>query len=284
VELTQIAAMLVKPVVPARVWQWRTDRYFFSAQGWQNLHLGKFTSFPEANEFASRRGVQVGYRLDHSEWGQIQATIKVHDYPVLYWLGRLLEKDSVLCDFGGSVGVCYYAYGERLQFPEGLSWVVCELPEPVALGAQLAIQRKARGLSFTTDRAAMDGCQVLLAAGVLPFLEQRLPNLLGGLAHPPRHILINRLPLCREIPAYVTLQNTGHSVTPMRIDNHAQFIDDMEQSGYELVDSWKCFENSLRVPQHPECEVRHFHGFCFRHRQAVQTTVAAGDAGAVLSA
>lgn len=271
-ELAKMAAMVVKPMVPAGVRHWRAGHRFFNAQGWQNLHFGKFSSFREANEFARKRGVQVGYRLDHVEWAQIQATIRAHDYPILHWLGQLLERDSVVCDFGGSVGVCYYTYRERLQFPEGLSWVVCELPEPAALGTQLAIQRQARGLSFTTDRAAMDGCQILLAAGVLPFLEQRLASLLGDLTHPPHHILINRLPLCSGIPAFVTLQNTGHSVTPMRIDNHSDFIVQMEQSGYELVDSWKCFENSLHIPQHPECEVRHFHGFCFSRREEFRVT------------
>lgn len=265
-----MAALVVKPMVPASVWQWwRADRHFFNAHGWQNLHLGKFSSFAEANEFARKRGVQSEYRLDHVEWAKIQTTIKAHDYPILYWLGQLLDRNSVVCDFGGSVGVCYYAYQERLQFPDGLSWVVCELPEPAELGAQLAIQRQACGLSFTTDRTAMDGCQILLAAGVLPFLEPRLASLLDGLTHRPRHILINRLPLCSRIPAFVTLQNTGHSVTPMRIDNYSEFIAQMEQCGYELIDSWKCFENSLLVPQHPECEVRHFHGFYLRYREAV---------------
>lgn len=178
-------------------------------------------------------------------------------------------ENSALCDFGGSVGVCYYAYRERIRFPPGLSWLVYELPEPAALGAKIAHERQAMGLSFTTDRSAMDGCQVLLAAGVLPFVDVGLPELVSGLAQPPQHILINRLPLNGTGEGFVTLQNTGHSITPMRIENHGAFIASMADAGYAVVDSWKCLENSLHVPAHPECTLRHFHGFCFSRQGSV---------------
>lgn len=260
---------MVKPLLPSWIQQRYAARHFFSSTGWQNLHLGRFASFEEANAFARQHRVGTHYRLDHREWAQIQNTIKAHDYPVIHWLGRLLTENSVLCDFGGSVGVCYYAYRERVRFPPGLSWRVCELPEPAALGAQIALERQADGLSFTTDHTAMDGCDVLLAAGVLPFVDAPLPALLSDLAHPPQHILINRLPLSGAGAGFVTLQNTGHSITPMRIDSQPSFIASMADMGYEVADSWKCFENSLHVPAHPECTLRHFHGFCFTRRAVV---------------
>jgi putative methyltransferase (TIGR04325 family) len=271
-EWSGLAIALVKPLVPASVLQRRAGSRFFREQGWKNLHLGKYASFRDAAEFAREHGAPTGYRIDHDQWAHVQSTIKAHDYPVLYWLGRLLERNAVLCDFGGSVGVCYYAYRDRLQFPDDVSWVVCELPEPAMLGAELAKKRQASGLSFTTDRSSMDGCDILLAAGVLPFVESRLVDLLAGLKRPPRHILINRLPLCTETSGYITLQNTGQSFTPMRIDNYADFVGGMDRVGYDLADAWKCFESSLYIPQHPECTLRHFHGFCFRHRE---TAVAA---------
>ncbi len=257
------ASGLLRAVVPAAVLRMRSERRFFASRGFQNLYLGKFASFAECRTFANGRGLTTGYALDHDEWARTQSTIRAHDYPVLYWLGRLLEKGSVVVDLGGSIGVCYYAFRRRLEFPEDLSWVVCELPEPVALGRRLAQERDAPCLSFTTDQRVIDGSAILLCAGVLQFIETPLAEILAGLKAPPPHILVNRIALSHDAPAFCTLQHTGRSFAPVRVDNLGDFIASMRALGYAMVDQWKCLENSLHVPLHDECRLDHFYGMYF---------------------
>lgn len=76
---------MVKPLLPGWMLERYAARHFFNATGWQNLHLGRFASFDDANAFARQHGVGVDYRLDHQEWAQVQSTIKSHDYPVIHW-------------------------------------------------------------------------------------------------------------------------------------------------------------------------------------------------------
>lgn len=268
-QLHHHATGLIRAVVPAAVLRMRSERRFFASRGFQNLYLGKFASFAECRAYANGKGLTTGYALDHDDWARTQSVLRAHDYPILYWLGRLLAKGDVVVDFGGSVGVCFYAFRQRLEFPQDLSWVVCELPEPVEQGRKLAQERDATGLSFTTDRGVIDGCSLLLCAGVLQFIETPLADILAGLQAPPPHVLVNRIALTRDTPAFFTLQHTGRSVSPVRIDNLDDFVRSMGAHGYTLIDQWKCFENSLQVPQHDECRLEYFHGMYFRTTQRV---------------
>ncbi|GAA0717920.1 hypothetical protein GCM10009105_25340 [Dokdonella soli] len=241
------------------------QRRFFAARGWQNLHWGVFDSFASAQTFAARFGADTRYRTDHEVGLQQHLTIKSHDYPILYWLTRLLPTlgDGRFIDFGGSVGASYYAYRDRLPLPRGMVWTVCELPEVVALGRLFAEKRAAPALSFTDRVEVLDGAELLFTAGCLQFVEQPLAAILGALDRMPRHVLINRLCLTGGTP-YVTLHNTGFSVSPCRVDSIAAFVASLVNLGYVLEDSWHCLESSLYVPLHPECTLQHFLGFYFR--------------------
>jgi putative methyltransferase (TIGR04325 family) len=74
--------------------------------------------------------------------------------------------------------------------------------------------------------------------------------------------LINRVPL-RDGEAFVTLQNSGHSVAPYRVDDRSGFIESIRSLHYELVDSWK-INRSFRVFMHPQYGVENYHGMYFR--------------------
>ena len=253
----------VHPLIPEALRVARYEKEFFRSCGWKNLHLGRFDSFREARQFAERRQVVAHYEIDHRSWLQDQGVLKPHDYPILFWLDRLLTEGDVLVDLGGSVGVSFYTYSHRLHYPEHFQWRVCELADAVLLGRQLAHERNAHQLVFTEDRGALNEASILLAAGALQFIESNLPALLRDVPQPPTHVLINRLALTPTGPAYVTLQNTGHSITPCKVDTLQAFVSGIEHAGYTLIDTWRCLENSIRVPFHPECSLRHFYGFYF---------------------
>jgi putative methyltransferase (TIGR04325 family) len=148
-----------------------------------------------------------------------------YDYPVLFWLRPLLVPGAVVFDYGGHVGVHFYAYGRVLEFPPGLTWTVCELPAVVEAGRTLAVEREAPSLRFTGSTAEASGADVLIASGVLQYVESPpLGELLAGLAEPPRHVFVNKLPLTDGEP-FITLQHGGVHFPAVRVCNRDAFID-----------------------------------------------------------
>ena len=105
-----------------------------------------------------------------------------YDYPVLFWLKPLLADRLSIFDLGGHVGVHYYAYRRYLEYPKDLRWQVCEMPAVIAAGEAIRRDEDAPGLSFTTEFRDADGADVMLAAGVVQYLERSLPTQLAELA------------------------------------------------------------------------------------------------------
>jgi putative methyltransferase (TIGR04325 family) len=133
----------------------------------------------------------------------------------------------------------------------------------VERGAAMARERGAGQLHFTTriDQAA--GCDVLLAAGSLQYLETDLAASLGELSTRPRHILVNKTPML-EGRRFVTLQNTMHAYNPYRVLDRRAFVDGLSRLGYRLVDSWENPGFSCVIPYHPECTVDGYTGLYLR--------------------
>ena len=260
---------LATAVVPRAVLEPVLKRRFFATRSWANRHWGVFESFEAAREFAAQRGEKTSFSLDHRKWLEEHLALMPHDYPMLYWLTRILDGQPMrIVDVGGSVGVSYLAFERVMTFPQGLRWEVCELPEVVELGRQIAQERGAEQLSFASDLKALDGADILFAAGALQYIETPLHEILGGLHNPPRHVLINRLPLTGRRSTFVTLQHGGITIQAYRIANHHGFVKAMQDTGYHLCDHWKCLENQTCIPLHPELTLEHFHGFYFDRDRA----------------
>jgi putative methyltransferase (TIGR04325 family) len=225
---------------------------------------GVYDSFQAALE-AMPKGARVGY--DHpeladrhvSEIGQIWTS----DYPVLFWLKSLLAENSSLFDLGGNVGLQFYGFQKYLNYPRGLAWTVCDVPSAIELGIQIAKDRKAQGLSFTTNVEDASGVDILLVLGAFHFLEPPLWEALSKLASKPRHLLINRTPLC-EGRSFATLQNMGPAICVYQIWNKDECMRRLEDAGYALVDFWEVPEFSCYIPFHTDKSVRAYSGMYFR--------------------
>jgi putative methyltransferase (TIGR04325 family) len=268
--LRRCATQAVKPLVPRPLLAALKRKRFFDANSWQNLHWGVFRSFDEANSFAQKHGRAPHFDMDQRKWLAEHLELAPHDYPVLYWLERLLcsaegQQFARLADLGGSVGTTYLTLKPYLSLPPRLVWQVCELPEVVEFGRQVARERGLQEhLAFSADaKATLEGADILYTAGAIQYIEGLLEQTLAGLAHAPRHVFVNRLPLTQH-PDFVTLQNSGVAVHPYHIRNDAAFVAAMAGIGYHLVDRWKCLQNSTHIPLHPERTLEHFHGFYFR--------------------
>lgn len=209
---------------------------------------GVHASFAEA-EAAIPPGSRVGY--DHAELAEMYRNrmdkAMQSDYAVLFWLKGLLDARSFVFDFGGHVGVSYHGWRSYLRYPEGMRWLVYDVPAVVKVGAELARERPSPGLEFTSELAAGRGCTVFMAAGALQYVEEPLPAILQKLGNLPRHLIVNKMPMY-DGEAFVTVQSTGRAFHPYRIYNRAAFVAELTALGYRVVDDWTNRETHCEIP------------------------------------
>lgn len=208
----------------------------------------------------------AGY--DHAEIGKIylnnMSKARDSDYPVLFWLERLLPQQSAVFDFGGNIGVSYYKFENYLQYPERMRWLVCDLPEITKAGCEEATQRSS-SVEFTTDFEDANACEIFLALGVIQYVPDPLAQSLARLDRKPQSVLINRIPLW-DGEDFVTLEDVYSAVCAYQVFNRAKFIQDICDLGYELADSWTTPDLALNVRWRPNHCIPAQSGLYFRLR------------------
>jgi putative methyltransferase (TIGR04325 family) len=107
---------------------------------------------------------------------------------------------------------------------------VCDVPEVVVLGRELAAEQQATKLSFM-DRT--DACAVRLAFGSLQYTKKSLAELLGELMTKPSHLIVNRT-WVHQRRSYFTIQDIGAIVSVYHVFDDASFVQSIEACGYEL--------------------------------------------------
>jgi putative methyltransferase (TIGR04325 family) len=232
----------------------------FANNRFGNLFRGVYASFAEAQASVPPTR-PVGYDNTEAAAMYRDRTERVHptDYPVLFWLDRLLPSVRRLFEFGGHVGVAYYAYRRYLRAPEGLQWTVCDVPAVVEAGRALARERGAEGLAFTTAPGEADGADLFFASGSLQYVEAPLAELLRPLARRPAHVVVNMTPL-HPARTFVTLNSIGTAFCPYLVQGREAFVRGLEGLGYRLVDSWENPEKGCPIPFHPEHSLRGYTG------------------------
>lgn len=189
--------------------------------------------------------------------------IRVSDYPLVYWLNRLFgEGCRSVFDLGGHDGVTYYSFARLLDYPADMRWIVHDVPNAMAAGAEWAREHDAqKQLSFAASRFDASGCDVLLSSGTLQYLDYTLSDLLAELPVPPPQVLVNLVPMHPE-KSFFTLQNMGRAVMPYRVQAVPDFVEAMQGLGYSVLDQWHSRERHLRVPFEPGYRVDAYAGFC----------------------
>jgi putative methyltransferase (TIGR04325 family) len=227
-------------------------------------YRGMYLSFEEAMA-AVPRNMRIGY--DHEEIAGIYEgyanVILASDYPAILCLQEALQGGSRVFDFGGNVGISFYAWQRYLNYPRDIQWVVCDLLSVIQRGERLALERQEKRLSFTTRFEDANGFDFLLMSGCLQYVEPRAHELLGRLKDLPRHIVVNRIPL-HDSRECVTLQNIRWMVSPYRVFHRKRFISAMETLGYSLVDAWVDAQLDCWIPFYPEYSVSAYSGLYFR--------------------
>ncbi len=225
-----------------------------------NAVRGQFGSFEEAGRSAPQAG-KVGYDTEQhaSLYDERIGKTLISDYAVLFWLSRVAAEVKSVFDIGGHKGELFYGFRAVLPALDALRWLVHDLPSSTHAGRILAEQNGVSALKFTTDLGDGNGCGLLIASGVLQYLEQSLASILGSWEDAPRYIIVNNTPMF-EGNEYVTLQNIGVSYNPYRVFNRARLIRSLEERGYVLRDHWRT-ERSMAVPLRPDLFVDAYQGF-----------------------
>jgi putative methyltransferase (TIGR04325 family) len=228
-----------------------------------NQFRGVYATFAEA-EASVPPHERIGY--DHAELAGLyrhrMEKANQSDYPVLFWLKGILGDRSFVFDYGGHVGVSYHGWRRYLDYRPGLRWLVHDVPAIVKVGAELARERPSAGLAFTSIVADARGCDVLLAAGSLQYVDASLPALLAQVGSLPRHLIINKLPLY-DGDTFVTVQSTGRAFHAYRIYNRAAFVAEVTALGYRVVDDWTNREQHCEIPFTRGRDIDAYSGYYF---------------------
>jgi putative methyltransferase (TIGR04325 family) len=260
-----IAKEAARVPVLRRVIEAAYARRFYSATGAVRMFRGVYPDFASAaRDLPADR--MHGYDNDPSaqRLAEERSRIRPFDYPIMFWLQQLLGAGRLLFDFGGNVGISYFAYRRYLSYPQQLSWLVYDLPAVAALGREIAARESAPGLSFTTSLQQLGAADILLAAGSLQFIDDPFA-LLDSVGAMPRHVLLNKLPVY-ERPAAVTLHNLGTAVCPYHLFNREQFVKSFEARGYQRVDEWQSPDLGCSIPYFAEHSIPAYTGFYFVRR------------------
>ncbi|PWJ22175.1 methyltransferase, TIGR04325 family [Jannaschia seohaensis] len=191
---------------------------------------------------------------------------EVWDYPVLHWLSRWLPDAPRLLDAGGHMGTKRIALGALLPL-EGVTWTVLDTPGIVtAARAAQAAGRIPADLSFVDAPERAPETDLLLASGLMQYVDRSLTEVIAALPAPPRHLLLNKVAL-RDGPQIVTHERLDAVRVPYRIRARADWQAELDRLGYDLVDTWRIPDLSHRIPTHPWLGMSQSWGFALTQRQ-----------------
>jgi putative methyltransferase (TIGR04325 family) len=245
--------------------------YQFPREGGYSSFNGVFENFEQAVQ-AAPQAKSIGYNnaelaeeyrssIVHSE------AIRSYDYPMIFWLKSILDfitEPVSIFDFGGNVGIHFYAYQKYIKYPEKLCWTVFDVPEIIKSGIELAKTRPSSQLKFTSENSCIENQHIFIASGSIQYVKN-LSSLLQPFLVKPKHLLLNRIPLY-EGEQFVTLQNGGKVFYPQYVFNKLTFIEDLKKIGYDLIDSWEDQLDSCIIPFYPEKSVPFYYGFYLKLR------------------
>jgi putative methyltransferase (TIGR04325 family) len=229
----------------------RQERYRRAFLTGQSPRLwGRFRSAAEANALLPPH---LRSTYDNSDLTNINAdsfaTLHLFDWPILFHFERLLHDGNLNCvtDFGGHVGVKYYAYRERLRFPDSCTWQVVDVPAMVEAGRRHSLTMDASHLTFSACLNRTLPCDFLFCSGVLQYVDETIAEIIGQLPEKPRTIAINKLPVI-DADGFFTLENFGKVKIAYQIFNAAEHQDLMRHSGYTLRDRWHIPFRDFNIP------------------------------------
>jgi putative methyltransferase (TIGR04325 family) len=231
-------------------------------QGWRFWRV--FSSYAQAIDGAralSSDSRTVGYDAAEvaNKGSDIYQRMYLHDYPAFFWLSEALRQSAAesqegprtVIDLGGHLGEKRRLFGNYCGLTPEVRWTVIETSAGVEAARLLPSADRPPGLSFTTERRALDGAHVLYASGSLQYLEQDIWSLLDDVADAPDHLVLNKVPLSTGNDFW-TVQNVWVTAVPYHVMSRSRFLGELTARGYRLLDEWQIPEFSVSIPFFPE--------------------------------
>ncbi|GAC1595332.1 MAG: hypothetical protein NVS3B28_26530 [Candidatus Velthaea sp.] len=231
-----------------------------------NAYCGAYRSYVEAAaevpaSFAS------GWDNAASTGHYLNPAAQTSSFATLFWLGQRVHAGTRITDLGGGVGQLYEAFTSREPLPENVVWRIIEVPAAVDAGRKRAAERGSERLLFAPASDEPQPADIVLASGVLQYLDGNDPGVFPLVAGLPSCIIVNKVALTAN-EEFWTLQNIRTGITPYRVFNERKFHAYFADAGYFQTDTWTAAEMSVEVPLHPECYVRAGSGFVFERAAA----------------
>jgi len=236
----------------------------FKNNRYANLFHGVYDSFQKASSHIPASFTQ-GYdnKASASMYKQWMNTIRLSDYPVLFWLDKVIGRCHCLYDLGGHIGFLYYSYAKLINFHPGFIWRVYDVPAVVDEGKLVAAQEKRDNIFFTSDHKSMSDADILLASGSLQYIEQDLADILNtSPSNQLQHIFVNMTPMHPD-QEFFTVNSIGTSYCPYKISSRQKFLESMQKLNWKLVDEWVNSEKSCPIPFHNISKQITYYGFYF---------------------
>lgn len=174
------------------------------------------------------------------------------DYPVLYWLLKCSADHATLSvlDAGGHLGTKFSAFADHLPM-DRINWSIWDLPTFIRTAKAWQAEGKIPGqITFLDDLSDSQPVEVLLASGLMQYVDLSLSEIVGKLPNRPRTILLNKVAV-RAGETVVTLEQIGAAKVPYQIRNEGSWMAELGALGYEVVDDWDVPELRHRIDTHP---------------------------------
>ncbi len=196
----------------------------------------------------------------------IENNFRNHDYPLLFWLSRLLTDATGVLELGGSVGHFYYSAKRLIDFPETMKWQIAELPEAVSLGTELANERGENQLTFidSSEIAKSTAANIFISSGAIQYMTVSLVEILTSLPTMPDHVIIHDLPVHSK-QSFWTTQRLEYCEIPYHVYFLDKFLEDLNKLGFEVIAQWNWLR-PMEIPFHDVFNLNHLQGFYFKKK------------------
>jgi putative methyltransferase (TIGR04325 family) len=235
----------------------------------KNVHYfrGVFENFEDAIASAPKTK-PFGYDNPEAAKMYKERTQRLYstDYPVLFWMEKIRSEIATVFDFGGHIGVHYYAYLKVLDCSKITNWTVCDVESVCQEGRDYARSRDSHSkLTFVSDIKFCNNYDLFLAKGSLQYLEWNLHDKLVECGHKPKYIIINMTPLHPQTKT-ITLNNIGTAFCPYHIRKESDFLIGLESIGYQVLDSWDNPEKSCSIAFEQKRSIEYYRGAILKLR------------------
>lgn len=172
------------------------------------------------------------------------------DYPVLFWLQSLAKPGMSILDAGGHLGTKYLAFRDYVPVAD-MTWTVFDLPQIIDVARAWQGQGKLpQEIRFESDAGTVPRCDLMIASGLLQYLDRPFAAFVDDLPEKPRHILLNKVAM-RDGPTIVTLEKIGPNRVPYQIRNQPEFEAGIRAAGYKIRDRWPIPSLAHKIRWHP---------------------------------